>query len=140
MAKANYIYQGNVQIYLQGQNALRPAGTIREDQMTYFIGSEKSKLLIRDFRQSPIFAAQKALSGLDGVEFASVFNQPAWIEIRDDQDNIQIDLHESSEADVNSMLWLGVISDDKIPIHYMVWEKFTNIDNSTLAFAALVND
>lgn len=140
MSKRKDIFQGNVQIYLQGQNALIPVGEIREDQMTYFIGSKNSNILIRDFRQNPIFAAHKALSGLDGVEFASIFNSPAWIEIKDNKNYIQIDMHESSRDETESMLWIGIIDNDNIPVHYMSWEKFVNINNSTLAFAALVDD
>jgi hypothetical protein len=140
MSKGNNLYKGNVQIYLQGQNALIPIDSTNREQITYFVGSEKSKLVVRDFRKDPVLAAHQALLGLDGVEFASIFNQPAQIEIKDNQDHVQIDLHESSENDVNSMLWLGVIKDNNIPIHYMLWEKFTNIDGATLAFAALIDD
>lgn len=134
------IYTGNVQIYLQGKNALLPSGSITENHMMYHVGSIKSNIIITDYRRDPIFAAQKALAGMDGIEFASIFNQPALIEIKGDGDNIQIDLHESSEDNGNPMLWLGVINDDEIPVHYMLWEKFASIDNSTLAFAALVDD
>lgn len=140
MSKGINLYKGNVQIYLQGQNALISVDSTSEGKITYFVGSRNSKLLIRDFRKDPVLAAQRALSGLDGAEFASIFNQPAQIEIKEDQDHVQIDLHESSENDVNTMLWLGVTKDGNIPVHYMLWEKFTNIDDATLAFAALVND
>lgn len=134
------IYKGNVQIYLQGVNALLPAGSITESQIMYHVGSTKSNIIITDYRRDPNFAALRALSGIGGVDFASIFNQPALIEIKGDEDNIQIELYESSEDNVNPMLWLGVINDDEISIHYILWEKFTNIDNSALAFAALLED
>ena len=140
MYKGNHIYKGHVQVYLQGQNALIPIDATCADQITYFVGSEKSELVIRDYRKGPILAAHRALSGLDGVEFASIFNQPAQVEINDNEDRVEIDLYESSENDLNSMLWLGVTKEDNIPLHYMIWEKFSNIDNCTLAFAALIND
>ena len=70
MSKENYLYKGNVQIYLQGENALLPvASKTRGDQVAYFIGSKKSKLLIRDFRREPIHAAHHARSGVEGTEF-----------------------------------------------------------------------
>ena len=51
MSKETYLYRGNVQIYLQGEKALLPvASGNRNGQVSYFIGSKKSKLLIRDFR------------------------------------------------------------------------------------------
>ena len=82
MSKENYLYRGNVQIYLQGENALLPvASRNREDRIACFIGSKKSKLLIRDFRAEPIIAAHHATSGLEGEEFADAFNQPAYAEV-----------------------------------------------------------
>ena len=57
MSKETILYQGNVHIYLQGENALLPTGSERKDQIAYFIGSKKSKLLIRDFRKRPMLAA-----------------------------------------------------------------------------------
>ncbi len=140
MSTGNHVYKGHVQIYLQGQNALIPIDATCDDQITYFVGSEQSELLIRDYRKGSILAAQRALSGLDGVEFASIFNQPAHIEIKDNEDQVEIDLHESSENQANSMLWLGVTKDDNIPVHYMIWEKFSTIGSCTVAFAALIDN
>ena len=38
MSKENYLYKGNVQIYLQGENALLPvASKTRGDQVDFFI-------------------------------------------------------------------------------------------------------
>ena len=53
----------------------------REDQITCFIGSKKSKLLIRDTRQEPVLAAHHDPSGIKGPEFAVAFNQPAYAEV-----------------------------------------------------------
>ncbi len=39
MFKETCIYRGNVYIHLQGQNALLPIHSAREDQITCFIGS-----------------------------------------------------------------------------------------------------
>ena len=61
-------------------------------------------------------------------------------EIKDNEYQVEIDLHESSEDGLNSILWLGVTKEDEIPVHYMVWEKFSSIDNRTFAFAALIDD
>ena len=81
MSKENYLYRGNVQIYLQGEKALLPvASGNRNGQVSYFIGSKKSKLLIRDFRREPLHAAH-ASAGVEGAEFADAFNQPAYAEV-----------------------------------------------------------
>ena len=81
MFKETCLYRGNVQIHLQGQNALLPIQSTRQDQITCFIGSRKSKLLIRDTRQEPVKAAQHDPSGVKGPGFAVAFNQPAYAEV-----------------------------------------------------------
>ena len=105
MSKENYLYKGNVQIYLQGENALLPvASKTRGDQVAYFIGSKKSKLLIRDFRREPIHAAHHARSGVEGAEFADAFNQPAYAEVSvsergDEPEKIEINLRPTNKSD-----------------------------------------
>ena len=68
MLNENVLYRGNVQIHLQGPRALLPIVSQREDQVTCFIGSKKSKLLIRDFRQQAILAAQRNPAGVQGAK------------------------------------------------------------------------
>lgn len=134
------VFKGNVQVYLQGQNALLPVQSQLDNPMIYYIGAEESKILIRDYRRQSISAAREALAGID-VGFVEVFNQPAWAEIQSDQDDIQIDLHERSDESAHSTLWMGVLKDNHIPIYCMRWEKFTVVErNSTIAFAALIED
>ena len=143
MTKGQYLFQGNVHIYLQGQNALIPVGEIREDQMTYFVGAKNSKLLIRDFRQNAILAAHRALSGIDGMEFADIFNQPARAEIsvldtENETEKIEINLHPISENEDFPVLWLGVIDDLLMPMLDTEWEILRPISLEKVAFAAMV--
>lgn len=143
MAKGKNNFQGDVQIYLQGQNALIPFGEICKDQMTYFIGSKRSGIIIRDFRQNPILAAQRALSGLDGTEFADIFNQPAYAEIFfSDEINkieiIEINLYPTTKKGDFPVLWIGVIDDLLMPILDTEWELLRPISSKKVAFAAMV--
>lgn len=142
MSKENEIFQGNVQIYLQGQNALIPVGDIREDQMTYFIGAKNSNLLIKDFRQNPILAAQHVLSGLDGIQFADVFNQSAYAEIfvsnkNDETASVEIKLLPTEEIEDVPTLWLGVVDDFRMPMVDLEWEILRPISLEKVAFAAM---
>jgi len=142
MSKENEIFQGNVQIYLQGQNALIPIGEIREDQMTYFIGAKNSNLLIKDFRQNPILAAQRALSGLDGVQFADVFNQSAYAKIfvsdkTNETASVEINLLPAEEIEDVPTLWLGVVDDFRMPMIDLEWEILRPISLEKVAFAAM---
>jgi hypothetical protein len=143
MSTGNHLYKGHVQIYLQGQNALIPIGEICKDQMTYFIGSKRSQLLIRDFRENAILAAQRALSGLDDTQFADIFNQPAYVEIImadkvNDEEKIEVDLYPTAKIGDFPVLWMGVIDDLLMPILDTEWEFLRPISLKKVAFAAMV--
>lgn len=143
MSKENYLYKGNVQIYLQGQNALLPvASKPRGDQIAYFIGSKKSKLLIRDFRRAPIHAAH-ASAGVEGSEFADAFNQPAYAEVSisekgNEPEKIEINLRPTSTRDDFPVLWLGVLNDAMMPMLDIEWEILRPIKADKIAFTAMV--
>lgn len=143
MDKAQQIFKGNVQIYLQGQNALIPVGEIRNDRMTYFIGSKRSKLLIQDNRENPILAAQRALLGLDCTQFADIFGQSAYAEIFvsekvNELEEIEIHLYPTTENGDFPVLWVGVIDDLLMPMLDSAWEILRPISLKRLAFAAMV--
>ena len=144
MLKENYFYKGNVQLYLQGEKALLPvASKNRNGQITYFIGSKKSRLLIRDFRRGSIHAAHHASSGLDGSEFADAFNQPAYAEVSisegdQEPEKIEINLRPTSKSDDFPVLWLGVLNDAMMPMLDIEWEILRPINSDKIAFTAMV--
>jgi hypothetical protein len=143
MSKENVLYQGNVQIYLQGENALLPTGSDREDQIAYFIGSKKSKLLIRDFRKRPILAAHRGQSGVKGMEFADAFNQPAYAEVSisdkgNEPEKVEIHLLPTDEREDFPVLWLGIMNDLMMPMLDIEWEILRPISIEKIAFTAMV--
>lgn len=141
MSTENYLYRGNVQVHLQGQHALLPIRSNREDQIICFIGSKKSKLIIRDFRQEPILAAHHAPSGIEGTEFAEAFNQPAYAEVslaEKEPDKVEINLHAVKKADDFPVLWLGVKNDSLMPMLDIAWEIMRPINAKKVAFTAMV--
>jgi hypothetical protein len=147
MSKENYLYKGNVQIYLQGEKALRPiasrASKNRGGQIAYFIGSKKSKLLIRDFRREPIMAAHHARAGVEGTEFADAFNQPAYAEVSvsengSEPEKIEINLRPTNKRDDFPVLWLGVLNDSMMPMLDIEWEILRPINAEKIAFTAMV--
>ena len=143
MSTANYLYQGNVHIHLQGQHALLPIETQRDDQVTYFIGSKKSRLLIRDFREEPIQAAQRAPLGIQGAEFAVAFNQPAYAEVSvtengSEPEKVEINLRPAQDNDDIPVLWLGVKHDLLMPMLDIEWEILRPISAKKIAFTAMV--
>ena len=142
MTKENILYQGNVQIYLQGEKALLPTGLDREDQVVYFIGSKKSKLLIRDFRKRPILAAHRGQAGIEGTEFANAFNQPAYAEVSiakgSEPEKIEINLRPTDEREDFPVLWLGIMNDLMMPMLDIEWEILRPISMEKVAFTAMV--
>jgi hypothetical protein len=142
MSNENYIYQGNVHIHLQGQHALLPIDLKHEDQVTCFIGSRKSKLLIRDFREEPILAAQRG-PGIEGTEFTIAFNQPAYAEVAvakngSEPEKIEINLRPAEDSDDIPVLWLGVKNDLLMPMLDIEWEILRPISSKKVAFTAMV--
>ena len=143
MSKENYLYQGNVQIHLQGQHALLPVDSNREDRIACFIGSRKSKLLIRDFREEPILVAHRAASGMEGSEFADAFNQPAYAEVSVsdrgvEPEKVEINLRPTDESEDFPVLWLGVKNDMLMPMLDIEWEILRPISVEKVAFTAMV--
>jgi hypothetical protein len=143
MLKETCIYRGNVHIHLQGQNALLPIHSTREDQIACFIGSKKSKLLIRDTRLEPVLAAHHDPSGVMGPEFAVAFNQPAFAEVSaaaqdGAPEKIEIHLRAAEESDDCPVLWLGVKNDALMPMLDIEWEIMRPISMEKVAFTAMV--
>ncbi|HJS20392.1 MAG TPA: hypothetical protein VJ785_16710 [Anaerolineales bacterium] len=139
----NYLYRGNVHIHLQGQNALLPIRSAHEDQITCFIGSKKSKLLIRDFREQPVLAAHQTPSGIKGSEFVFAFNQPAYAEVSvagqdDETEKVEIHLRAAEKNEDCPVLWLGVKNDALMPMLDIEWEIMRPISMEKVAFTAMV--
>jgi hypothetical protein len=143
MFNENVLYRGDVQIHLQGPRALLPVDTNREDQITYFIGSKKSRLLIRDFREEAIHAAQHNPAGVEGSEFAVAFNQPAYAEVAmealgEDPEQVEINLRPAKDNEDVPVLWLGVKNDLLMPMLDIEWEIMRPISSKKIAFTAMV--
>lgn len=143
MLNENVLYRGNVQIHLQGPRALLPIDSRSADQVTYFIGSKKSKLLIRDFREEPILAAQRNPAGIEGADFTVAFNQPAYAEVAmevlgEEPEQVEIHLRPAKENEDNPVLWLGVKNDMLMPMLDIEWEILRPISAKKIAFTAMV--
>ncbi len=143
MLNENVLYRGNVQIHLQGPRALLPVESNRADQIAYFIGSKKSKLLIRDFREEAILAAQRNPLGIEGADFASAFNQPAYAEVAvdalgEEPEPVEIHLRPAKDDKDNPVLWLGVKNDALMPMLDIEWEIMRPISSKKIAFTAMV--
>ena len=139
MTYGKTIFQGSAHVFAYGLNALVPVGDIRETEMIYFVGSKRSKLLIRDYRQNPLLAANRTQSDHDGKEFADLFNQPAYVEVKIYTDSkgdetVEAKLSPTSENVKLPTLWFGVYADQTIPILNLEWEFIRPINVEQVAF------
>src|SRR5512138_545636 len=143
MLNENVLYRGNVQIHLQGPRALLPIDSSSADQVTYFIGSKKSKLLIRDFREEAILAVQRNPAGIEAPDFTAAFNRPAYAEVAmealgEDPEPVEIHLRPAKDSQDNPVLWLGVKNDALMPMLDIEWEIMRPISSKKVAFTAMV--
>jgi hypothetical protein len=143
MFNENVLYRGNVHIHLQGPRALLPVEPTGEDQIAYFIGSKKSRLLIRDFREEAILAAQRNPTGIEGADFTVAFNKPAYAEVAmealgENPERVEIHLRPAKENEDNPVLWLGVKNDQLMPMLDIEWEIMRPISARKIAFTAMV--
>lgn len=134
------LFQGTVKIYLQGHNALLITGKPDKVPMTYYIGEKSTKLRIIDFRQVPSTVAQRILKGDEPPGFADLFNQPAKVEVRINEEKVTIKLHNKEEDKLPFILWLGVTNDNTMPNYETRWEFLRPIAKTKTAFAALIED
>lgn len=139
MTDAPIIFQGNTQIYLQGLNALEVIEEPKNGRAIYLVGSPESGICIQDFRSIVNQAALKAIKGNNEVEFAAVFSNPAWVEIREANGNAEIHLHDSLCDPNTQLLWIGVSEEDEFPILPLQWDKFQLLEDRRIAFAALIS-
>jgi hypothetical protein len=141
MKDQKLIYQGSASIYLQGLNALEATLSDNDNShMSYFVGSPESTIQVNDYRTSSRSAAKRALGGEEVFEFANVFNQPAWVMIKQDQEATEIEIREGEEMEEKPLLWLGVIDDGLMAVQDILWENLRALNDDRVAFAALVKE
>jgi len=140
---SDIFYSGNVQVHLQGNEALLPFETEHKDLITYYIGSQSSSMIIKDHRPRSIRAAHLAISGVDSKGFASIFNQPAFIEVCVSEDSkceekVEINLLPADPEDNTPILWMGILDKPQIPVYEVNWEFLKPLNDEQTAFAILV--
>ena len=76
----NFFYHGSVNVFLQGQRALR----VDEQNPGYLVchlGSKDTRIRIRDFRPNPRRVANAIFRGEPTMPFKDLFCQPASAKI-----------------------------------------------------------
>jgi hypothetical protein len=137
------LFQGQVDVYLQGKSALAPFGKLNDDLIKYYVGNSNTRITVKDYRKEPVCAVHKIISGDQNLKFSEQFNQPAYIKIRKGSRGITIELRDSDREEKSSnsaLLWLGVLYNGQMPIHRITWHVFKPVNETIIAFAAVVED
>lgn len=134
------IFKGSAHVYLQGKGALQAIDTSSPNYHTYFVGTEKSSIKVKDHRLEPIQAAKASIENRLEGDFADIFNQPAEVTIEEQDGVVEIEMKPGEANNSSPTLWMGVIHDGKMPVHKITWEALKPIQENKTAFAVLADD
>lgn len=136
----NILYEGTVSVYLQGENALLPT-EVSDEQITYYVGSEETRLQVIDYRHESLSAANRVIRGENGFEFADIFNQSAQAKVKLEHDDmLEIELFETPDNREYPILWLGILEDNLMPNYDTEWEFLRPFDSGSTAIAVLIQE
>ena len=139
MTEYQLIFEGNLRLFIEGNNALLPFKQNSQDEKGFYIGSENTNLIIRDHR-SGLMDEQIPFHETDISHFIRAFQQPAWAEVKycENDENMEIELFESNVDGELPILWFGVLEDNIMPGYKVEWEVFKALTEDRTAFAALI--
>lgn len=139
MDNQNFTYEGCVQIYLEGAEALWIQQMNDNGSIAYTVGSSKTPIYLLDNRKEPIEAARRTINGDAGANFPDTFNLPAKVRLKADPDSVEIVLEDCKGQPVKeTTLWMGVADRDEIPANPFYWYQLQAVDDRRIAFAVLV--
>jgi hypothetical protein len=130
----------NTKVYLQGLKALKACKFEPSEEVSFVVGSDQSNIIVQDNRKNTLDAVEQILSGDKTVDFAEAFNLPAQVEIDDSEEVVQIKMSECPSKGYSQTLWLGVIRNQRMPVHEVAWEILRPLEKNATAFAAIVNE
>lgn len=136
---AKLLYNGPASIYLEGEKALWFLENMSLETISYAIGSIETPIVVHDHRSLSVTAAFQTNTDKGQKDFADHFNQAAWVQIREFDNNVEIDLEECKQEAENKTLWLGIICDNNMPVYRTLWQKLHPVGEKSIAFAALVD-
>jgi len=135
------LFQGHVNVYLQGKRALSPFGKLHKNLIKYHVGNPNTRITVKDYRKEPVSAVHAIISGNEDFKFSEQFNQPARVTIKKHSKGITIEMRDDEKKEPQeAILWLGVLHDGQMPVHRITWHVFKPVNETSTAFAAIVED
>ena len=136
--ETNFRYDGLVNIYLQGEQALETAADAG-DHIHYFVVSLDSEISVDDYRAAVAEKMRSAMLHGDDGQFADAFSQPARISIQASNQSAHINIYEAGDQNTKTdwELWLGGIDSGTMAVRETMWELLKSVSDDCFAFAAL---
>ncbi len=133
------IFEGDLRLSLEGNNALLPVDQEHHKVTSFCIGSEDTSIVIRDHRSKSIIVQTPFLKNTT-ENFSEIFQQPAWAKVRYHRtdENMEIDLFDSKADGELPILWLGVLENNYMSGYKVDWEIFKSLSKDRTAFVALI--
>ncbi len=138
------LYEGNVEIYLQGPNAITQY-SVKNGTATLVIGTEESNIVVFDSRSVVVEVLIGILNKtVSPNQFIEIFRPSCFASIyTNDEEKMTIYLSEKRTefGEPSRILYLGVIHDATFPAVITAWEKFSVVtidDLDAIAFCSLI--
>ncbi len=137
---AESLYSGFAKIYIEGNGVLTPIGGYSIEQVTYYIGSDLSNLILFDHRLNVNQMALNVIKENGEGWSPQMFCQPSLINVFREGDKVFIHLYEWTGSNYdNPILWAGVFEGEELQANPVYWIKFSDTGDGRTAFMGLVN-
>lgn len=116
-------------IEIQGEVVLDMISIERDCAKYQLIGFNKPQYFICDYRKHSLHALKACIKSRQFGEFLDLFNQPALVCIRQQNDkNILLELHDSELGNPKYMMWIAVgIKENIIPNYSFIVKEIVSL-------------
>jgi hypothetical protein len=132
------MFQGTVQVELQGESALKFIARLDDHAEYQVIGYEDKNIILYDYREASLQALDNVLRTGQYELFAVNFNHPAEANIWEiDFKRLEIYLYDTDNITPSSMLWIAIGIENAIPVYDYLFYELTPINKEQYAFLSL---
>lgn len=132
------LFSGPAHVDIQGKRVLSFEPPVCNPVEYQVIGFDAPTITLRDYRVAGLLAIADVQLTRRAEAFATGFNVPAHVTIlKQDNDNISIELRETENSDPPYRLWIAIGIRDEIPVYAYVFDVIAPLADDSFAFAAL---
>ena len=135
------IFKDSAQIEIQGDGVLRFINRQSDFALYRIIGFTNPIIEILDYRKSGLQAIDDVLNTQDVTTFPHAFSSSAFVKVSNIQsDKLVIELSDTEEQDISSVLWIAVGIEDPIPYCDYLFYKLEPLDQERFAFISIFDN